>query len=351
MNGSIIYNGTIGGSVSGTGELDGEINLPGGGGTTPEVTASATVDAGTGIPDVTVTRSGTDENPHFTFAFTNLKGATGAQGPQGEQGLQGPQGTTGPQGPTGATGATGPQGPQGPQGEQGPRGLQGERGPQGEQGERGPQGATGATGATGAQGEQGPEGEQGPQGEQGPAGEGVPAGGSAGQFLKKSSSTDYDSEWSDITASEVEYDNTSSGLAANDVQGAIDEIIAKVGTDTLDTTAQDLSEAVNEHEEDIRELNSSLIDLESLSYIVSQWVTFTYFNATQLEGTYTPPTIPSGYSYRLLGCMPLFPNNTLGAKLSGKFLSSTGNKMRALGTGFASGESETFLVLFQIFKS
>ena len=202
MNASIIYNGTIGGSVSGTGELDGEIELPGGGGTTPEVTASATVDAGTGIPDVEVTRSGTDENPHFTFAFTNLKGATGEQGPQGEQGLQGPQGTTGPQGPTGATGATGPQGPQGPQGEQGPRGLQG------------------------------PEGEQGPQGEQGPAGEGVPTGGTAGQFLKKSSSTDYDSEWSDITASEVEYDNTSSGLTASDVQGAIDVLKGDIDTNT-----------------------------------------------------------------------------------------------------------------------
>ena len=201
MNGSINFNGTLGGSVAGTGELDGEINLPGGGGTTPEVTASATVDAGTGIPDVEVTRSGTDENPHFTFSFSNLKGATGAQGPQGEQGLQGPQGTTGPQGPTGATGATGATGPQGPQGIQGERGLQGERGPQGPQGERGPQGQTGATGATGPQGPQGPTGATGATGAtgpQGPAGEGVPTGGTAGQLLMKSSSTDYDTEWANL---------------------------------------------------------------------------------------------------------------------------------------------------------
>ena len=104
-------------------------------------------------------------------------------------------------------------------------------------------------------------------------------------------------------------------------------------------------------EGELNELNSSIIDLEGRSYIVSQWVTFTYFNATQLEGTYTPPTLPSGYSYRLLGCMSTFANNTLGAKFSGKFLSSAGNKLRALGTGFASGESETLLVLFLIFKS
>jgi len=39
---------------------------------------------------------------------------------------------------------------------------------------------------------------QGEQGEQGEPGEGVPAGGSAGLFLKKSSSTDYDTEWDSV---------------------------------------------------------------------------------------------------------------------------------------------------------
>ena len=183
MNGNIGFNGTIGGAVSGTGEIEGEIDIPGGSGAPPVVTASATVDDNTGIADVTVIRSGTDENPHFTFEFTNLKGEQGIQGIQGEQGERGPQGATG------ATGATGPQGPQG---------------------------ATGATGATG------------PQGPQGPAGEGVPDGGSTGEFLKKSSNVDYDTEWSNITASEIEYDNTTSGLSSTDVQSVIDEVETQI---------------------------------------------------------------------------------------------------------------------------
>ena len=50
----------------------------------------------------------------------------------------------------------------------------------------------------------GPPGQVGPQGQvgpPGPQGAGVPAGGSAGQTLRKLSSSDYDSEWSaDSTA-------------------------------------------------------------------------------------------------------------------------------------------------------
>ena len=55
-------------------------------------------------------------------------------------------------------------------------------------------------------------------------GQGVPSGGTSGQYLKKDSSTDYDTSFANIQASEVSYDNTSSGMTATSSQGAIDEL-------------------------------------------------------------------------------------------------------------------------------
>ena len=46
-------------------------------GPTSVVTAAATVGATVGTPSVTVVKTGTDENPLFTFNFTNLKGEPG----------------------------------------------------------------------------------------------------------------------------------------------------------------------------------------------------------------------------------------------------------------------------------
>lgn len=88
-------------------------------------------------------------------------------------------------------GAAGPPGPAGPQG---PAGADGAQGPQGIQGIQGPAGSTGA---------------------QGPAGPGVPTGGTLGQFLKKSSATDYDSSWATPSKSDVSLGNVDNTSDAN----------------------------------------------------------------------------------------------------------------------------------------
>lgn len=59
-------------------------------GATPVITVSATADAIASLnPTVNVTKSGTDEAPHFSMAFSGLKGQTGEQGEPGTDGTDG----------------------------------------------------------------------------------------------------------------------------------------------------------------------------------------------------------------------------------------------------------------------
>lgn len=63
-------------------------------GITPVISATASVDANVGTPSVTVSKSGTDANPSFDFAFHNLKGNDGQNGQDGQDGTDGTDGVT-----------------------------------------------------------------------------------------------------------------------------------------------------------------------------------------------------------------------------------------------------------------
>ena len=84
--------------------VQGPVGPAGRDGVTPDITIDASVDSTVGTPSVQVVKGGTSAAPSFAFAFSNLKGATGAQGPKGDTGAAGAKGDTGAQGPKGADG-------------------------------------------------------------------------------------------------------------------------------------------------------------------------------------------------------------------------------------------------------
>ena len=109
----------------------------------------------------------------------------------------------------------GPAGPPGPQGEAGEPGPAGQDGDDGVSPEVTVESITGGHTVTitdadhpSGQSFNVMDGQDGDTGPQGPAGPGVPAGGSAGQFYRKASGTDYDGEWHTLSAGDSSYDSS-----------------------------------------------------------------------------------------------------------------------------------------------
>ena len=126
-------------------------------GPTPIITGAATVDNNTGVPSVTVVKTGTDAAPTLTFNFTNLKG---------------PQGSTGPTGATpnismAATGLAYGQSP-----------------------------TVAKTGTN-----ENPIFTLGIP--EGAPGQGFPSGGTTGQYLRKTTNSDYDTEWHTLGSGDI----------------------------------------------------------------------------------------------------------------------------------------------------
>lgn len=323
LSGDIISDMELDASIEAIGEIAGSINLDGSG-STPTITASAIVSPDPGIPACDVVKTGTDEYPNFTFNFSGLKGEQGSQGIPGQDGENGSDGITpvisasasasnttgvpavtvtktgtdaapnfdfyfenlkGERGLPGPTGETGPQGPSGNDGvtpnitatgsvtnttgvpsvtitktgtDLAPTfdfaftNIKGEQGVQGEAGRNGADGADGEDGVTpiisatasvdDAVGipnvvitrsgtDAAPNYDfafHNLKGTQGNPGQGVPSGGTTGQVLAKQSATDYDADWETLvvpsTAAEISFDNTGTGMTATDVQDAVTEL-------------------------------------------------------------------------------------------------------------------------------
>lgn len=243
MQGLIDFSGTLSGAISGEG----------GGGDVPVITATATVDNNTGTPECSVTRTGTDENPNFNFAFKNIKGATGATGANGQNGSNGVDGispTVEIDSITGGTRVTisDAEHPSGQTFDV----MNGQNGQNGSDGINGTNGIsptvsiatlsdpsghavtiTDATHPSGQtfnvmDGERGQQGIQGIQGEKGDTGAGLPIGGNIGQIIQKSTVDNFATEWVNNSAGIQSFDNTNCEIISHSTtQLALEDLDAE----------------------------------------------------------------------------------------------------------------------------
>lgn len=91
--------------------------------------------------------------------------------------------------------------------------------------------------------------------------------------------------------------------------------------------------------------------LNSRTFIIGQWVEVSYLSASQLAGTYTVPTVPSGYACRLAFASNIFANNPVGVKCSGAFLSASNNQIRVMGSGFTSTDTASVRLYFEVYPT
>ena len=243
MQGLIDFSGTLSGAISGEG----------GGGDVPVITATATVDNNTGTPECSVTRTGTDENPNFNFAFKNIKGATGATGANGQNGSDGVDGispTVEIDSITGGTRVTisDAEHPSGQTFDV----MNGQNGQNGSDGINGTNGIsptvtistlsdpsghavtiTDATHPSGQtfnvmDGERGQQGIQGIQGEKGDTGAGLPIGGNIGQIIQKATADNFATEWVNNSAGIQSFDDTNCEIISHSTtQLALEDLDAE----------------------------------------------------------------------------------------------------------------------------
>ena len=187
----------------------------------------------------------------------------------------------------------------------------------------------------------------------------VPASaGTAGQLLTRTANG---ADWKDLdlsgkanTSTLATVESTSTASKAYSVgdylvyNGILYRVTAAISAGQTLTPGTNIT-ATNAGAE-LTSLSNGLTTVSNREYVYTQWVTFTYFNSTALVGTYTAPTVPSGYSYRMVAASNIFSNDPVGVKFSGAFL-RTGTTLRALGSGFTSSDTATLLVMFTVFKS